>query len=818
MGKTWTLLEISHVLGGSVLGEAEREVSALGIDSRNMLPLPDLMFVALKGERHDGHQYIEELYRQGIRAFLVSCLPEADQYPGAGFCLVSNTLLGLQKLASEKRKYFFGTLAAITGSNGKTIVKEWIYQLMAASFSVHRSPKSYNSQVGVPLSVWMLDDMHQIGIIEAGISLPGEMGKLEKIITPDIGIFTNLGTAHQENFESMEEKMLEKLSLFKNCKSIIYRSYKEEAQLAPGVFLEDSPAELIPWSLDGNAPYNYISKSLGPKGRKLGASTPKGAFSFFLPFVDEASLENALHALTFALVAGLPEDVAAERVGQLEPVSMRMEILQGVNNCVLVNDTYNSDIGGLSAALDMVDMQKHLREKFLILSDLFQSGMEEGALYKEISLLAAQRGINTFIGIGPAMMRQRSLFPAGSLFFPDTEEFLKRMDRTLFKEASILIKGSRRFGFERITGELQLKSHKTLLEIDLDAMVSNLNFFRSRIGDDVKIMVMVKALSYGSGNVEIANMLQYQQVDRLAVAFIDEGVELRKSGIRLPIMVLNPDPSGYGQMIDFNLEPEIYNFRGLGFLARILNYRDIKHYPVHLKLDTGMHRLGFQEEQIEELIPLLQRQEFRVASVFSHLAASEDSHYDDFSREQFRRFEHISGILEKELEVPFDRHMLNSAGIERFPEKQYQMVRLGIGLHGVGENPALVPAGSYRSSISQISRVKKGETIGYSRAGKAKSDLLVATIPVGYADGMDRRLGQGKGRVWINGALVKTIGNICMDMCMIDVSGINVAEGDEVELFGKNLPVQNVARMAGTIPYEILTSVPERVKRVYLQE
>lgn len=818
METTWTLNEICLIVQGTNYGEENREVSSIGIDSRNMLPLPGSMFVALKGERHDGHQYIEQLYQQGIRVFLVSNLPETEHYPGAGFCLVTDTLKGLQELAAAKRKAFTGTVATIAGSNGKTIVKEWIYQLLAPSFSVHRSPKSYNSQVGVPLSVWMLEDKHQIGLIEAGISLRGEMEKLEKIISPDIGIFTNLGTAHQENFESAEEKLVEKLSLFKNCKQIIYRSNTGKGQLDPGPFLESFSAEKICWSLDGHAPFNYVSTGIEVEGRRMKAHTPDGEFTFLLPFSDEASIENALHALTFALVIGLPKNLAAERIGQLEPVSMRMEILQGINGCVLINDSYNSDTAGLSAALDMLNQQKHNNERVLILSDLFQSGMEEEALYKEISFLAAQKGVSSIIGIGPAMMRQRKLFPAGSMFFSGTEEFLKRLDRTRFREQSVLIKGSRKFGFERITSELQLKTHQTLLEIDLDAMVSNLNLFRSKLGEDVKTMVMVKALSYGSGNVEIANMLQYQQVDYLAVAFIDEGIELRKSGIRLPIMVLNPDPSGYGQMIDFNLEPEIYNLRGLESLARILNYREIKYYPVHIKLDSGMHRLGFQKDEIIKLIPLLKQQQFRIASVFSHLAASEDPQQDDFSREQFRRFEHVSGLLEKGLGTSFDRHILNSAGIERFPDKQYQMVRLGIGLHGIGTNMALVPAGSYRSSISQINRVKKGETIGYSRAGKAEADLLVATIPVGYADGMDRRLGQGTGRVWIKGALVQTIGHICMDMCMIDVSGMNVAEGDEVELFGKNLPVQDVARMAGTIPYEILTSVPERVKRVYLQD
>ncbi|MDX2430665.1 MAG: bifunctional UDP-N-acetylmuramoyl-tripeptide:D-alanyl-D-alanine ligase/alanine racemase, partial [Bacteroides sp.] len=810
--------DICRIVNGSPSGEQDRNIVSIGIDSRIMLPSPDSMFVALRGERHDGHVYIEQLYKQGVRSFLVSLAQDAGNFPGAGFCLVDDTLLALQKLAAARRNDFSGKVAAITGSNGKTIVKEWIYQLLAPSQDLHRSPKSFNSQVGVPLSLLMLEDHHQMGLFEAGISLPGEMAKLEKIISPKVGLFTNLGTAHQENFENFEQKLREKLVLFKNCSKIIYRVNKGDEVLSVGPLLDEFPAEKITWSLDGEGLYNYVSSEIGAKGRWITAHTPGKECRFFLPFSDEASIENALHAFTFALEARLPEEVAAERIGNLEPVSMRMEILRGINGCLLINDAYNSDIGGLSAALDLVDQQKQYEKKYLILSDLFQSGLEEEDLYREIASLGETRGITFFVGIGPAMIRQRKLFPASSLFYADTEEFLKRMDRTRFRDAMVLIKGSRRYGFERIAAELQLKSHLTLLEIDLDAMVFNLNHFRSLLSEDVKIMVMVKALSYGSGNVEIANMLQYQQVDYLAVAFIDEGIELRKSGIRLPIMVLNPDPSGFGQMIDFNLEPEIYNLRGLEALGRILNYREIKHYPVHIKLDTGMHRLGFQEEEMGELIPLLKQELFRVCSVFSHLAASDEPEHDDFSQEQFKRFEQISGKLEEALNYSFDRHILNSAGIERFPGAQYQMVRLGIGLHGIGSDPILVPAGSYKSSISQISRVKKGETIGYSREGKADSDLIVATIPVGYADGMDRRLGKGKGLVWVAGSLVPTIGNICMDMCMVDVTGLNVIEGDEVELFGKNMPVQEVALRAGTIPYEILTSIPERVKRVYLQE
>lgn len=607
--------------------------------------------------------------------------------------------------------------------------------------------------------------------------------------------------------------------LFEHCDKIIYRTGNDEQSSSTNSILSSYKAELISWCLDGEeGDYRYLSSRLEENGRWIKAFTPEKECEFFLPFKDEASIENALHAFSYAIEAGLVLPVAVERIGNLSPVSMRMEILRGINACMLINDAYNADVRGLSAALDLLEQHKQFEKKILILSDLFQSGLAEEELYSEISSLAVRRGVSLFLGIGPAMKRQRHLFPSSSLFFADTEEFLKRVDRTSFRDAMVLIKGSRGFGFERITAELQEKTHQTQLEIDLDAMVSNLNHFRSLLKKDVKIMVMVKALSYGSGNVEIANMLQYQQVDYLVVAFIDEGIELRKSGIRLPIMVLNPDPSGFGQMIDYNLEPEIYSLRGLQELGRMLNYRELKNYPIHIKLDTGMHRLGFQEEEIEDLIPVLKSGPFKLASLFSHMAASDEPEHDDFSREQFRRFDKISGIIGGALEYAFDRHILNSAGIARFPGAQYQMVRLGIGLHGIGADPALIPAGSYRSTISQIRKVESGETIGYSRAGKAESDLQIATIPLGYADGMDRRLGNGRGRVWIAGRLAPTIGNICMDMTMIDVTGLEVSEGDEVEVFGKNLSAQEVAGLAGTIPYEILTSIPERVKRVYLQE
>jgi len=814
----WTLNEIGSHIHGTIYGDGNLPVSTLAIDSRTLAFSEATMFVALVGAQHDGHDYISELYVRGIRTFLVSRLPDMHAYGDAGFCLVENTLAGLQEMAAARRQTFDGVVAAITGSNGKTIVKEWIYQCLSDQFSVHRSPKSYNSQVGVPLSVWMIGEHHELAIIEAGISCPGEMEKLRPIIQPEIGLFTNLGTAHQEHFKSMEEKLGEKLLLFHGCKKVICRSDVDIGSGTLKSYLSEIEAEIVDWSIGGEAVYTYQIEKKRSSETDLTAILPDGQFIFNLPFSDDASIENALHALTFSIEMGLPVEIAMERIGNIEPVSMRLEMLRGILGSILINDAYNSDIGGLSAALDLMKQQDSQHGKLLILSDLLQSGLEEDELYAEIAALIHRKGIEQFIGIGPALMQHRALFSDKSQFFHDTGEFLMRMDRTWFRDRTVLIKGSRKFEFERITRELQLKTHQTLLEIDLNAMVHNLNHFRSLLKEGVKTMVMVKALSYGSGNVEIANLLQFHQADYLAVAFIDEGVELRKAGIHLPIMVLNPDPPGFGQMLDFQLEPEIYSFMGLEALYKILHYRGIKQYPMHIKLDTGMNRLGFKDEEMEALVPWLMHDELRVASVFSHLAASDQPEHDEFTHMQIEEFEGITSGLNEVLEEPFEKHILNSAGIERFPDAQYGMVRLGIGLHGIGRETSLLPASSFITTVSQVRTVLAGQTIGYSRAGVAMHDSRIATIPVGYADGFNRKLGNGVGTVWINGGAAPTIGHICMDMTMIDVTGLEVSEGDEVEIFGKHQPVTVLANQSETIPYEILTAIPERVKRVYLQE
>lgn len=813
-----TLHEIAGLIDGSLHGAGNIPVSDLAIDSRTLAPSGSTLFVALVGDQHNGHDYIAELYNRGVRAFLVSRLPVVSSFPGAGFCLVDHTLKGLQGLAAARRRAYSGVVAAIAGSNGKTIVKEWIFQCLNDPFKVHRSPKSYNSQVGVPLSVWTIGEQHDLAVIEAGISRPGEMERLQAIIQPRIGLFTNLGGAHQENFDSLEEKLKQKLLLFRDCERVICRSEQLVGSRSIRSYLEEYPVRVVDWSMTGKASYQYVKGERTDSSISMTLLTAGGPVGFRLPFADEASIENALHTFTFAVEMGMPAEEVAQRIAFLEPVSMRMEMLQGILGSVLINDAYNSDTGGLSAALDLMDQHDQPNGKLVVLSDLLQSGLDGHALYTEIAQLLRRKGVDQFIGIGPSLMHYRDLFPESALFFNDTVEFLMRMDRSLFRDRTILIKGSRRFGFERIASELQLKTHQTLLEIDLNAMAHNLAYFRSLLKEGVKTMVMVKALSYGSGNVEVARLLQYHKVDYLAVAFIDEGIELRKAGIHLPIMVMNPDPAGFGPMLDYQLEPEVYSFRGLNTLYEIIHYRSLKQYPIHIKVDTGMHRLGFLEGEMGELLPWLRREEFRLTTLFSHLAASDEPVHDEFTREQIRSFERIAALLAGEAQSGFLSHILNSAGIERFPEAQYDMVRLGIGLHGIGVATGLHPAGTFKTTISQIRTVKNGETVGYSRSGRIGRDSRIATIPVGYADGLNRNLGNGAGQVWINGTFAPTVGNICMDMTMIDVTGLDVAEGDSVEIFGKHQPVHLLARQSGTIPYEVLTSIPERVKRVYLQE
>jgi len=818
MNSDWTLKEISARINGTLHGRGEGFIAKLATDSRTAVTPEGTLFIALVGEQHDGHQYIGELYERGYRSFLVSRVPELEAYPEASFCFVENSLEGLQVLALAWRESFGGEVLAITGSNGKTIVKEWIHQCLNKHVKTYRSPLSFNSQVGVPLSLWGISPEHELAVIEAGISQPGEMEKLQAIIKPDTGIFTNLGSAHQEHFRSLEQKAQEKAKLFAGCVKVICKADVLVDELPMAHFLDKQKTEIVDWSLGGEGRYRFHILEKGHTQTVLKTELEGRELTFALPFGDDASIENALHVFVYAAERGLAAEELTDGIAKLEPVSMRLQMLQGIMDSIIINDSYNSDTGGLAAAIDLMAQQASHKSRVVILSDLLQSGREEADLYREIAGMLTSNKVEQFVGIGPALCRQAALFPTSALFYESTLEFLNGMDRTLFRDCVVLVKGSRKFGFERITNELQLKSHQTRLEIDMNALVHNLNHFRSKLHPGVETMVMVKALSYGIGNIEIASLMQFHKADALAVAFIDEGMELRAARIHLPIMVLNPNTGGFASLIDHRLEPEVYSISILRALQEYLRSRGISGFPIHLKLDTGMHRLGFGEEDLKEALSWLRMPEFRLASVFTHLAASNERKHDDFTLTQATRYHHMCEYLRDQLGSDFKQHVLNSAGIEHFQDLQYDMVRLGIGLHGIGASDSLKAVSSFKTIVSQVRTVEAGESVGYSRKGQTARISRIATIPVGYADGFHRELGNGKGQVLIQGVKFPTIGEICMDMTMIDVSGGDVVEGDQVEMFGKEQSVSEFARQAGTIPYDILTSIPGRVKRVYLQE
>lgn len=789
----YTLQEIAALTGGVLAGE-NRTVGYVTTDSRTAGEPDAACFVALRGMHRDGHDYISPQYRKGIRAFVVERPVEMAEYPGAGFVTVGDSLEALQTLAAHHRARFKGKVVAITGSNGKTVTKEWIAQLTPADLRLFRSPKSYNSQLGVPLSLLMLAD-EDVAVIEAGISLPGEMKRLEQIIRPDIGILTNIGDAHQENFRDVEQKLEEKLSLFEHAGTIIY--------------VNDDP--VVDRAVRRRFP-----------DRELVAVNSEMYDLHELPMQDPASRNNITEAIAlFEALGYLPDDITAN-LNQIQGVALRLELRDGIRDSRIVNDSYNSDINSLAIALDYLGRVAGGREKVLILSDMYQSGLPEEKLYAEIARLVRTQGVGRLIGIGPVISQHTAVFALPSDFYASTGEFMRRCDRSALAGKAILLKGSRVFGFERIGRMLESKVHTTALEVNLDHMIHNLNTFRSMLRPQVQVMAMVKAMGYGSGVFEVANALQQQGVEFLAVAFADEGVALREAGISMPVVVLNADNDSFDLMVEYRLEPEIYSFSSLAAFTEAVRRQGEQRYPVHVKLDTGMHRLGFTEEDIDDLLPLLVRQQaLTVRSVFSHLAASENPVHDDFTREQIERFRRMSdricAIFQEQRVL---RHICNSGGIDRFSEAQFDMVRLGIGLYGIGavSQERLLPVSTLKSRIVQIKELEPGETVGYGRYGEIDRPSRIATVPVGYADGLDRRLGRRKWSFRIDGNEAPIIGNICMDTCMVDVTGIDVREGDEVVIFGEGAPVVEMARRLDTIPYEILTGISARVKRIFIKE
>lgn len=818
----YSLGKIAHVTGGKLFGDPNIQIDHLITDSRLASVTHGSLFIAVTGKNHNGHLFIDDLYNRGVRSFLVSDYSDGlKKHPDAGFVVVNNTLDALQQLAAWHRRQFNAKIIAITGSNGKTIVKEWLYHCLCNKYSIVRSPKSYNSQLGVPLSLMLLDESSELGIFEAGISLSAEMEKLEEMILPDTGIFTNIGEAHQENFTSMEEKVAEKLKLFVHCKNLIYCADHEFIDAGIRRKLPLNNVRLFTWSRTGKSDIKVSPVRATAIASMVTIEYAGQSFEVKIPFTDHASVENALHCIALMLLYSIDHSLIIQRIGSLPPVAMRLEQISGINNCTVINDSYNSDLISLSIALDVLGQQFQHRKKTLILSDIYQTGKQEQELYQNVAGLLRAKGISRLIGIGETIGRFSGIFEIKGDYYPSTEAFIVDFRNDNFRDEAILLKGSRSFEFERIAALLELKKHTTRIEINLNALAHNLNFFRSQLKPGVKTMVMVKALSYGSGRHEIAGVLQFQRTDYLGVAIADEGVSLRKAGITIPIMVMNPEADSFETIIRYKLEPEIYSFAILDAFHKALIRNQEMNYPVHLKIDTGMHRLGFLKQEIPVLCDMLhQYKSLRICSVFSHLAGSDEEVFDDFTQEQIAVFKESSAMITQSLGYPVIRHILNTSGIERFPDAQFDMVRLGIGLYGVSSiaQSKLRNVSTLKSTILQIKPVMPGDTVGYSRKGKPGQPSTIAIVPVGYADGLNRGLGNGNGFFMVNNKPAPIIGNICMDMTMINVTGIEIHEGDEVEIFGEGVPIADVARRLNTIPYEVLTGVSERVKRVYIYE
>lgn len=822
----YSIQEIAQILKINSSNLQDTEINVLLTDSRILRSPQDSLFFALVTPNNDGHKYISELYDLGVRNFVVSSMyPEWEEYKDANFLCVNDTLDALQKIASKYRKKFDIPIVAITGSNGKTVVKEWLYQVLHNHFKVTRSPRSFNSQIGVPLSIWEMNENTGLGIFEAGISDYEEMNRLELVIQPTIGIFTNIGQAHQESFKSMKEKCLEKLDLFINADIIICE--EENELLDECMQIACLSQKRFTWSRKGNdsSPVQVLDIKTNTNTTEIKFTVLGLKNSIEIPYVDWASIENALHVLTAAIYLRAPIQSIKEYFCKLEPVSMRMDVSEGMNNCCIINDSYNSDINSLSIALDFLNQRatNMSLKKSVILSDILQTGLPLKELYTITAHLLEEKGVEQLVGIGSDISKFKELFSfCESNFYSSTEEFINKEKYKDFRSACILVKGARIFGFENLIKKMQEQKHTTIMEINLDAIVHNYNYYKSSLDPKTKIICMIKADGYGAGSSEIAKTLQYHKADYFAVAVAEEGISLRKSGIKKPIIVLNAEVGGFEELYNYSLEPEIYNFRLLHSFIDEANKVGVSDYPIHLKLDTGMHRLGFEEKDLNQIVEVFNNQtQLKISSVFSHLAASEDPKFDEFTKKQLNLFKDLTSQLSNKIAYHFQKHILNSAGIERFSEYQFDMVRLGISLYGVsasGQN-GLKGVHTLKTTILQIKNLSAGETVGYGCKGQITKSSKIATIRIGYADGLDRRFGNGVGSVWVGNCEVPFIGNICMDLSMIDITNVkDVREGDTVIIFGGQVSIQQMADKIGVIPYEILTSISPRVKHLYYRE
>ena len=823
----YTIEKITTLIGARRIGHNDANIGWILTDSRSLCFPEETLFFAIRTQRNDGHNYIPELYRRGVRNFVVEQVPSGagNELAEANFLKVTSTLAALQRLAERHRDEFDIPVVGITGSNGKTMVKEWLYQLLSPQMVVTRSPKSYNSQIGVPLSVWLLEKNTDIALFEAGISQTGEMQALRDIIQPSIGILTSIGQAHQENFRTMDEKCQEKLLLFHDAKTVIYNS--DDEIVSRSMRRSGFGGKKIAWSKEDPQATLYIkeveTKDNITRVAYVFNQTTEG--TYHLPFIDEASVECSLACAATALHLGIDPETLDIRMSQLEPVAMRLEVKEGQHGCTLINDSYNSDLSSLDIALDFMSRRPdhNGRKRTLILSDIQQSGQKPDKLYSIVSELAEKRGVDKFIGIGSVIAEHKDKISITEKhFFADVPTFISSETFHALSDEVILLKGARQFGFDHITELLEQKVHETILEVNLNAVVANLNHYRSFMRPETKIICMVKADAYGAGAVEVATTLPDHRVDYLAVAVADEGVTLRKNGITSNIIIMNPEMTAFKTMFDYDLEPEVYSFRIMDALITAAEKEGITSFPVHIKLDTGMHRLGFDpEHDIDEVIERLHHQNAIIPrSVFSHFVGSDSNDFDRFSAHQFELFDKASTKLQEAFDHKILRHICNSAGIEHFPERQLDACRLGLGLYGIDsrDNHILNTVSTLKTTILQLRHVPKEETVGYSRKGILTRDSVIAAIPIGYADGLNRHLGRGHAYCLVGGKKAPYVGNICMDVAMIDVTDIDCKEGDTVEIFGEHLPVTVLSDILDTIPYEVLTGISNRVKKVYFQD
>lgn len=813
----------------------DAEIEHLLTDSRKISDEAHSLFFAIPTKHNTGCRYVDELYQRGVRNFVVP--NDADEpyrelfqrCSEANFWYVKDVVAALQRIAAGRRRQFQIPVVGITGSNGKTVVKDWIVQMLSSTCKTVSSPRSYNSQIGVPLSVWQMDEGDELAVFEAGISETGEMEALRNVIDPTIGIFTNIGQAHDENFLTREQKIAEKLQLFTHCEVLIYCTDHKEIHSVISEKESFRNVRRYTWGHGEGNEVRLLDVVPSPHTTTLTICHAGQEYNMAIPFADRASVENAMHCITLLFYLGLDSADIARRCLALTPVAMRLEMNEAINDCLLINDSYSLDLNSLSIALDYILHERQYASKTLIMSDILQSGLSEQDLYSQAAALIAQHGITRFIGIGPALCRNKALFERyNPTFYATTEDFLRQHDFDDFRNSTILLKGARLFHFEDIARLLQRKSHQTIMEVNLDNLISNLNYYRSLLQPTTKLMAMVKASSYGAGKVEVASALQYNHVDYLTVAYTDEGVDLRRNGITVPIMVMNPEEESFGDIIRYDLEPDIYSFRifeAFSNAVRMHGKEGAKKVPVHVEFDTGMHRLGFSGDDIQQIVGRFSDPScvLRMKSMFSHLACSEDAEMDDFTHLQIDRFMEWSGAVKHQMgDSGILCHILNSSGITRFTDYQFDMVRLGIGLYGIAPEPAvqsqLKPVSRLITRISQLKAIPKGDSVGYNRRWVAQRDSKIAIISIGYADGLNRHLGYENGRVLVKGKLVPIIGSICMDMCFLDVTDVDCEEDDEVVIFGDAALLQQISSAAGTIPYEILTSVSPRVKRVYYQE